>query len=881
MYTPNLKDAFPSYLTSILPSHYPAELITTLPLVLSLIVISFIGIAICFWYLKLRLMLQVSYTFLEIKPTDRTLKSPLSTNQLFTVLHSLERQSSFLDKLLGARKSISFELVSTKEEGIRYVLRIPSKNVSIVKKSLLAYLSGIEINEIDDYIAPLRNGRIQELKLTKPYVYPLEDQAVLNQYDPIAYITAHMTKLSENELVSLHFVCIPIHKGTHASVWGTVNNLKNLLLNNADITDEIQNSSSFFVMRMVGLLCKTIINIFLFILLSPATILTWIIGNDRAPLFPTWVFEKSKSKGLHEVGLQKQQLYQTIHAKISQPLFDVTIRFLAITNDKADSDKRLKGVLSSFDTFSSSQQSLTVKRYFFSLPQRLTYFQLKNRLSLFSHNPILSVSELSSLYHLPYTLTTKTEDLLHIKSPQLASPLSLKQSNLDLDITFAHNRYGETVTPIGLTLEERRRHAYIIGATGTGKSTLLLHMIYQDIVNGKSLAVIDPHGELVERLLGIIPTERRNDVVYVNPYDLVYPVGLNLLELPKGLSGVELQREKDFITSTLISVFHKLYDARYSGPRMEHILRNVILTALELENPTLFTIYELLTKVKYRKSIVNTLQDEVLKTFWKDEFEKFGSFQKAEQISPITNKLGRFLTTVMTRNILNQQESKLDFADVMDNGKILLCNLSKGMIGEDVSFFLGSLIIAKIQLTALRRIHIPQDKRKDSFLYIDEFQNFATTSFAQVLSEARKYRLSAVLAHQNTVQIEKDLLETIIGNSGTLISFRTTSPNDEDKLLPIFSPQVEKGQIANLPSYSFYIKINALKPQDAFTGEIDDFQIKGDTAVSDEIITFSQTTYGTKIVITGSKQTVVPPVKDKKPMRKKVNAIEMEKQVSP
>jgi hypothetical protein len=279
---------------------------------------------------------------------------------------------------------------------------------------------------------------------------------------------------------------------------------------------------------------------------------------------------------------------------------------------------------------------------------------------------------------------------------------------------------------------------------------------------------------------------------------------------------------------------------------------------------------------------LGTLQDEVLKTFWKNEFSMLGSYQKAEMISPITNKLGRFLTTVMTRNILNQPESKLDFSQVMDDKKILLCDLSKGKIGEDTAYFLGSLIIAKIQLAALRRIHTPQEKRSDFFLYIDEFQNFATASFAQILSEARKYRLSAILAHQNTVQIDDDLLETIIGNSGTIISFRTTSPTDEEKLLPFFSPQVEKGQIANLPSYTFYMKINALRPQDAFTGEIENFAVKPDDSTYNEVIKYSQTTYGTKIEEVEKQNTIIAPAEKKENQAKKrVNKFEEVATVSP
>lgn len=881
MRTLNFKDAFPSYITSLLPSHYPVDLIRALPTIIVVLVICFVGVSICLWFIRLRKMLQVTYTFLEIKPTDRTLKSPLSTNQLFTVLHSLEKQTSLLDRFLGIKRMVSCELVSTKKDGIRYVLRIPIQDASIMKKTLLAYLSGIEIKEVEDYISSVPIGKIKQLKLTKPYVYPLQDQSTLNQYDPIAYITAHMTKLDEDELIALQFICTPVHESTHKAISGHINELKQLLLNNMDITHAIQNGSISSVAKICIVLIQLVINTILFIVLAPITMIAWLTTNDqRSPMLPLWVFDASKGKRISDLGHQKELLYQSIQDKIHQPIFEVTIRLFTTTKDKESSAKRLKGMISSFDTFSSSYQSLQIKNSLLSFPQNrwsdtLRQFQLKERLSLFSYNPILSVSELSSLYHLPYTTTTKTEDLLQVKSPQLPAPLSLKKADTALDIIFANNEYGETITPIGLTIEERRRHAYIIGSTGTGKTTLLTQMIYQDILSGKGVGVIDPHGEFVDRLLGIIPPERVKDVIYLNPYDIEYPIGLNLLELPKGLSGVELQREKDFITSTLISVFHKLYDVRYSGPRMEHILRNVTLTALTVEKPTLFTIYKLLTNTKYRKQVVNTLQDEIIKSFWKDEFENLGSFQQAEMISPITNKLGRFLTTVMARNILNQPESKLDFSDIMDNKKILLCDLSKGKIGEDTSYFLGSLVIAKIQLAALRRIHIPQEKRTDFYLYIDEFQNFATASFAQVLSEARKYRLSAILAHQNTVQIEDDLLETIIGNSGTVISFRTTSPTDEEKLLPFFAPQVEKGQIGNLPSYTFYIKINALRPQDAFTGEIEDFTVKADESIRDEVIRLSQATYGTKVEVIEKQNTeTLAPSKTEKKKPKNVNKFE-------
>jgi hypothetical protein len=763
-------------------------------------------------YFRIKRTIKQQYSFLEVTPAYNSMKSAFSTNQLFKVIHSIHASSSFLDKFLKVKKTISCEIVSTKEKGIRYILRVSKEDVPTVKKSLLAYVSSIQLTEVEDY-APSHGQHymLKEFKLTKSYIFPLQDQSVLAEFDPIAYVTAHMTKLDRNELLSLQIVTTPILSATHGGITDHIHDLKHMISDNKDIS---------------SIIC----------------------GNIFFRLFD--VVFGSKKKFISQLGSSRQLLYKTIEDKINQPLFETTIRLLVLSNDKNNSLKRIRGVASSFDTFTSPSQSLKLNNTFFSYIQsklfaHIGYFFYKKRLLSFADRSILSVSELGSIYHFPYTITTRTEDLVQNKSPELPAPLSFKKTDANLDIVFAHNTYGNAVTPIGLTLEERQRHMYAIGATGTGKTTLLLQMIYQDIVHGKGLAVIDPHGDLIEKLLGVIPKERIKDVVYFNPYDIDHPVGLNVMELSPTAHEVEMEREKDLIVSSIVSIFHKLYPARYSGPRMEHILRNTILTALALDNPTLFTVYKLLTNVTFRKQSVSILKDTILKEFWKNEFEKFGSFQRAEQISPITNKLGRFLTTSMTRRILSQQKSKLNFDDIMNNRKILLCDLSKGKIGEDTSSFLGSLIIAKLELAALKRIHIPQSERTDFFFYIDEFQNFATLTFAQILSEARKYRLNTILAHQTISQIEdKDLLKVILANVGTIISFRTSNPGDEDMLLPLFTPQVHKQEISNLPSYHFYIKVNALTPQDSFSGSTTNFIVENDEAIRKEVIEYSRNTYG-------------------------------------
>lgn len=823
--TINLNDALPSYLTPLLTFNY-AHWFPIVGLGLLLLFLLYVYLQI----LKVRYQLKEKRSFLEVIPTSISARSAFSTKQLFTIVHSLENPESLFGGLVTIKQRISCELVSTKEGGIRYILSVPLEDASVIKKSLLAYLPGIQIKEVKDYlpsgfkaITPNQHISIKEIKLKKPFVYPLQEQSLLKEYDPISYITAYMTKLEKNQMVTLQVVCTPVLDKTHSSKSMYVKKLQKLFLSNEDIHsalhDGLFSSISSFILNLFGL---------------------------------------SKYKRISEVGTYSQNLYKTIEDKITQPLFETSIRFTVISDNESDVQKRLKGLSASFDTFSTSFQKMKVQKTLFTLINKVAYFMLKNRLISLWGNPVLSIAELSSIYHFPYGDKAKAEDLLQVKSPKLPPPLSLKKASNDLDIIFAHNTYGETTVPIGLTIEERRRHMYMIGATGTGKTTLLLQMIHKDIANGKGVAVLDPHGDLVDQILGVLPKDRIEDVVYFNPYDVEYPIGLNVMEMKEGLSESDIQREKDLVVSSIVSIFHKLYPARYSGPRMEHVLRNTVLTALELENPTLFTVYKLLTNKSYRKQVTADLKDQILKDFWKQEFGKMGSYQQAELISPITNKLGRFLTTTITRNILNQTKSKLDFEDIMNNKKILICDLSKGKIGEDTSSFLGSLVIAKLQLAALNRVHVPQEKRTDFFLYIDEFQNFATMTFAQILSEARKYRLNTILAHQTISQIEdKELLQVILANVGTVISFRTSNPSDERTILPLFTPQVNKNEIANLPSYNFYIKINALNPQDAFTGSTDNFEVKSNDELKLEVIENSRKKFGVKPEATTKAEKIV------------------------
>lgn len=866
------KSAFPSYLSPLFSFHFSN--LSTIPfLVILLFTFALFFISYTYLlYLRFKKHLSQKSVILEIKPPSASLQSAFSTKQLFTILHSLDHDLTFVDKLLKVKKRISYEIVSTREEGIRYLLSVPQENVSIITKNLLAYLPGVSVHEVADYLLQkedFRNNKssVSEFKLAKSYVLPLQDQEILGQYDPIAYLTAQMTKLEQNDLIVLQVVTTPVNSSFQGGIMNHILELNKRMGKGQEIESELYHNSLTTVVKITEAIFVGLFNI---VKGATEALGNWTMDfamSTRKPQYQYIKIQKDESERRYrendtELTPKQKEIQELVSKKIDQSLFETTIRLYIRASSKKSVDERRKGIVSSFSTFTNPKyQSIKVKNglpFINSLFSRFEELQIKHRLLSLSSNPILSISEISSIYHFPYTKTTQTEDLVKIKSIQLPAPLSLKKTDVKLDIQFAFNIHGESITPIGQTLEERRRPTYIIGATGTGKTTLLTHMVYQDMVNGKGLVVIDPHGDLSYKLLGIIPKNRRNNVVHFNPYDIEYPSGLNLLELPKNLSAVDLQREKGLIVSTIISIFHKLYPPRYMGPKMEHVLRNSILTALELENPTFETIYLLLTNYSFRKEAITHISNDLIKNFWKEEFEKLSAPQKAETISPITYKLGAFLTTELVNNIITQEKSTLDFEKIINGKKILICDLAKGKIGEDNSSFLGSLIVAKIQLAALRRVHIKEEERVDFFLYIDEFQNFATHSFGQILSESRKYRLNTILVHQTMSQIEDtDLIKIILANVGTIISFRTSNPSDEDLLLPIFSPQVIKNEIMNLESYTFYIKLQAIKPQDTFTGIVEKFSLPENDDVRKIIVELSRKKYSVPLSQLKSNKTVI------------------------
>jgi hypothetical protein len=369
----------------------------------------------------------------------------------------------------------------------------------------------------------------------------------------------------------------------------------------------------------------------------------------------------------------------------------------------------------------------------------------------------------------------------------------------DNDVTlFAETNSRNQRKRFGIKRRDRRSHMYIIGKTGMGKSTLLENMIYSDLQKGEGLALIDPHGDLALRVRTLIPQERQADLIYFDPADMHNPLGFNLLES----SGRE---HHHLLASGLVSVFKKIWWDSW-GPRTEYILRNTILALLEVPQATLMDLPKMLNDKEYRAAVLTLTVDEQVKDFWVNEYATYTARFRSEAIAPIQNKVGQFLTNRLIRSIISQKQSSFDIRKLMDTGKILIVNLAKGKIGEDVSSLLGAMLLTRIELAALSRSDMPEERRRDFYVYADEFYNFTTASFANVLAEARKYHLNLILANQYIEQLDDELRAAIFGNVGTLISFRLGA-GDAEYVAREFYPVFSETDLIDLPQYYIDVKL--------------------------------------------------------------------------
>jgi len=402
-------------------------------------------------------------------------------------------------------------------------------------------------------------------------------------------------------------------------------------------------------------------------------------------------------------------------------------------------------------------------------------------------------------------------------------------------VLFGETNFRNKKVTFGIKMDDRRRHMYIIGKTGMGKSELLKNIAIQDIRDGRGLAFVDPHGDPVEDLLDYIPPERIKDVIYVNPADLEYPIAFNVLE------SVDPDK-RHLVADGIMAVFKKLWIDLWSA-RMEYILNYTILALLEVPDSTLLGINRMMAEKEYRKWVVGQIKDPECKAFWTQEFEKWDPKYRMDATAAIQNKIGQFVSNVVIRNIVGQKKSSFDIRQAMDEQKILLINISKGRVGEDASRLLGGLLITKIQIAAMSRVDIPRAERKDFVLIVDEFQNFATASFANILSEARKFNLSLVIAHQYVTQMEEGVRDAVFGNVGTIVSFRVGA-EDAELLEKEMSPEFMATDIVNLGKRQIYLKlmIDGVSSR-SFSATTMDTIAPPPISPREQVIEFSRATY--------------------------------------
>ncbi len=534
---------------------------------------------------------------------------------------------------------------------------------------------------------------------------------------------------------------------------------------------------------------------------------------------------------------------ERIDEKSSKTGFETTIRFVVSAKSKDVANMHLRNIKNAFTQFNSDQNSFKSAKVLFKGGFMINFiykFFPVLEPPFAKSISILSADELASLYHFP-NKTVETPHIQWLKAKTAPVSSEVPQDNG----TFIGLGYYRGVKrKVNIGFEDRRRHSYIIGKTGTGKSELLKEMIKQDIRAGHGVCVIDPHGDLVDDIIKYIPAERAEDVMYFDPSDTERPMGLNLLE-------AHTEDQKHFITTSIINLMYKLYDPQRTGiigPRFEHAVRNGMLTVMYEPGATFIEVVRVLQDQKYVQELLPKVQDPIIRRYWTDQIAQTSDFHKSEVLDYIVSKFGRFVTNKTMRNIIGQSKSAFDFRKVMDEGKILLINLSKGKLGEENSSFLGLVLIPKILVAAMSRQEIPEPDRRDFFLYVDEFQNFATPDFATILSEARKYHLNLTVANQFIGQMDEEVKNAVFGNVGTLISFRV-GVTDASYLQREFQPVFSETDLINIERFHAYMKtIVENEPIPPFsvdmTKDVKKLRAEANEKIAQAIVQLSRLKYG-------------------------------------
>ncbi|MGB0757088.1 MAG: type IV secretory system conjugative DNA transfer family protein [Patescibacteria group bacterium] len=689
---------------------------------------------------------------------------------LYAVIGGLKPERTFKTRLLGRHDHVSLEMVARGGQ-IYFYIAVPLYLRKLLEEQIHAQYPDAHIEEIDDYNIFTAQGVTlgTYLTLERASVFPIKTYEEMES-DPMGILANSLSKVKEHDGAAIQFVVRSAPRSWRRK--------------GVQIAREMQQGKSLsqvykpMWMKAVSL---------------PVTALMSVFHSKKKG-------EESQGDDKYTLSPMEQEMVKHLENKASKAGFDANIRIVVSASSQPQAQGYINDILQSFSQYSIYQYG---NRFKVSLPYSKDAFfeQFIHRDFNERKKLVINTEELASLYHLPLP-TTDTPNIAWLTARKAAPPIDMPRMGLLLGKT---NYRGEQVE-VRITDDDRRRHMYIVGRSGTGKSTYMENMAIQDIQNGKGMAIIDPHGDFVDHVLPHIPKERAEDVIIFSPGDTERPIGLNMLE-------ADTPEEMDFAAQEMVSIFYKLVpNPDMIGPMFEHNMRNAMLTLMSnKKNPgTLADIPRIFTDTAFQKEYLKHVDDPMVRAFWEKEMAQTPESARGEMLGYLISKVGRFVENEMVRNIIGQSKSGFDFRDVMDKQKILLVNLSKGKVGEVNSNLLGLIIVAKLQMAALTRAHLPEDERKDFYLYIDEFQNFVTDSIATILSEARKYRLNLTIAHQYMNQLVKNndtsIRDAVLGNAGTMVSFRI-GIEDAETLAKEFQPVFSQSDLINIERYTAYIKL--------------------------------------------------------------------------
>jgi len=689
-------------------------------------------------------------------------KTPLAAEQLFATIHGIYSYST------TAQQSVSLEIAVI--NGFIQFYVFMSKNLRrFIEGQIYSQYPNVEISEVPDYASSVKEGQYivgTEMITTKEDVYPIK--TFLNfDVDPLAGITGVLSQVGANEEIWVQIIISPVDDSWQRK--------------GLDYIEKIKSGS----LEHEPLYKSTLKGTF-----------KWAKDLARTAINPVYKEEEEEKEA--ELPGPVKAAITGIEEKVTKLGFMTKIRIVSSAGNVNAARNHLNSVAGSLKQFNLTNLN-GFREGMVVADQAMADFYARREFG--ENNYILNIEELASIFHLP-SQTVQTPTIVWSGSKRGEPPYNLPvagtpQAEEATIIGKTHYRAKEE--QFGIKIKDRLLHSYCIGKTGTGKSTLLQNMIIDDMRKGRGVAVVDPHGDLIRDVLEFVPQERIDDVVYFSPAERDFPVAFNPLE------SVDPDM-KNIVASGVVGIFKKIFGDSW-GPRLEYILRNTILGLLDYKDATMLGINRILVDAQYRRKIVSEIKDPIIRDFFINEYERYDQKFRTEAIAPIQNKVGQFLSSSTIRNIVGQPKSSIDIRDIMDNEKIFFLDLSIGKIGEDNSALLGAMMITKMQLAAMSRAGLEKEKRIPFYLYVDEFQNFATDSFAVILSEARKYGLSIVMTNQYIAQMPEEVAHAVFGNVGTIISFRVGA-SDANDLQREFEPVFDANDLVNLDNYYVYVKMS-------------------------------------------------------------------------